>query len=354
MLILAVCWGAPETGQCDQWKTFEHRYAYKLEDVLPATKFVPKQGYWEGYRGNSLVGYVGISKDWTKNLVGYSGKHLETLVGMDKAGVITGAKLVFHSEPIVLIGLKEESLESFLKQYAGKNIRDTISVGGVISIDALTGATVSAVVENTIILETLRKIAARAGIIEVAKGKGRRISQASAVLSWSDLTASGAVKNIVVTDKDLGISSEADVYLEVFLVNVAPPAIGKSLLGDGFYAEVMGNLKKGETPVAIFSQGKGSFKGTGFVRGGVFDRFNVEQGTKQNLFRDKDYRVLSELRAKGAPVIREGGIFIIRDKDFDQTIPFKFNLLLPYRVTAAKKEFKSYSMDYSLPERFME
>src|SRR5262249_51633837 len=152
---------------------------------------------------------------------------------------------VFHSEPIVLIGLKEESLESFMKQYAGKNIKDTLSVGGVISIDALTGATVSAVVENTIILETLRKIAARAGIIEVAKGKGRRISQASAPLSWNDLTASGAVKNIVVTEKELGISGEADVYLEVFLANIAPPAIGKSLLGDGFYAEVMGNLKKG-------------------------------------------------------------------------------------------------------------
>jgi NosR/NirI family transcriptional regulator, nitrous oxide reductase regulator len=90
------------------------------------------------------------------------------------------------------------------------------------------------------------------------------------------------------------------------------------------------------------------------VRGGLFDRFNIEQGTKLNMFRDKDYRVLSELRAKGAPVIKEGGIFIIRDKDFDQTIPFKLNLVLPYRASVTEKKFKSYSMEYGLPERFME
>lgn len=353
IIVLAVCCGAPVTGLCDQWKPFEHRYEYKLEDVLPATKFVAKQGYWEGYRDNNLVGYVGISKDWTKNLVGYSGKHMETLVGMDKTGTITGAKLVFHSEPIVLIGLKEENLENFLKQYVGKSIRDSLAVGGKVSIDALTGATVTAIVENTIILETMRKIAAQAGIIEVAKGKGRKISQAATVLTWDDLTKSGAVKNLVVTDKELGISGE-EVFLDLFLADVTPPAIGKSLLGDVFYADIMDNLKKGETAIAVFSRGKGSFKGTGFVRGGVFDRFNVEQGTKMNMFRDSDYRVLSELRAKGAPAIKEGGVFVVRDKDFDQTIPFKLNLVLPYRASVTKKEFKSYSMEYGLPERFME
>ena len=39
LLVLAVCCGAPKTGLCDQWKPFEHRYEYKLEDVLQANKF---------------------------------------------------------------------------------------------------------------------------------------------------------------------------------------------------------------------------------------------------------------------------------------------------------------------------
>ncbi len=342
----------PLPGYGDQKAMFEHRYEYKLEDVLPATKFVQKQGYWEGYRDGQLVGYVGLSKDWTKNLVGYSGKHLETLMGMDRSGTITGVKLIYHSEPIVLIGLKEESYLTFMKQYAGKNIKDPIAVGGAVSMDALTGATVTAVVQNSIILETLRRIAARAGIITVAKGSGRGISQAYTALTWDELKQSGAVKNITVTTKELGISGE-EVYLDLFVAVVTPPTIGRSLLGEVRYKQVMAELKAGETAIAVFSRGKGSFKGTGFVRGGVFDRFNIEQGTKMHMFTDKDYRHLSEIPASGAPVINEGGVFIVRDKEFDPATPFKLNLVLTYRASAAEKKFKSFSVEYGLAERFL-
>jgi len=342
----------PVTGYGDQKAMFEHRYEYKLEDVLPATKFVQKQGYWEGHRDGKLVGYVGLSKDWTKNLVGYAGKHLETLMGMDRNGTITGVKLIYHSEPIVLIGLKEESYHNFIKQYIGMNIKDTISVGGAVSMDALTGATVTAMVQNSIILETLRKIAAQAGIIQIAKSKGRAISQNDTTMTWDELMKSGAVKNITVTTKELGISGE-EVYLDLFIAVVTPPSIGRNLLGDVRYKQVMAELKAGESAVAVFSRGKGSFKGTGFVRGGVFDRFNIEQGTKMHMFNDKDYRHVSELLAKGAPSINEGGVFIIRNKDFDPTMPFKLNLVLPYRVSAIEKKFKSYSVEYGLAERFL-
>jgi NosR/NirI family transcriptional regulator, nitrous oxide reductase regulator len=342
----------PLTAYGDQKAMFEHRYEYKLEDVLPATKFVQKQGYWEGYRDGKLVGYVGLSKDWTPNLVGYSGKHLETLMGMDKTGAITGVKLVYHSEPIVLIGLKEESYHNFIKQYAGKSIKESLSVGGAVSMDALTGATVTAMVQNSIILETLRKIAARAGIIEIAQSKGRKISQTYTALTWNELVQSGAVKNISVTTKELGISGE-DVYLDLFIAVVTPPSIGRNLLGEVRYQQVMAELKPGETAVAVFSRGKGSFKGTGFVRGGVFDRFNIEQGTKMHMFNDKDYRHLSEIQANGAPSINEGGVFILRDKDFDPCMLFKLNLMLPYRVSATDKKFKSFSVEYGLAEKFL-
>ena len=151
VLILTVCF--PLAAHSDQYKMFEHHYSYKLDDVLQATKFVQKKGYWEGFKDNKLVGYVVISKDWTKKLVGYSGKHLETLIGMDTNGTITGVKLLFHSEPIVLIGIKEDNYLNFIKQYKGKNIKDPVSVGKDISMDAITGATVTAVVQNSIILE---------------------------------------------------------------------------------------------------------------------------------------------------------------------------------------------------------
>ncbi|MEW6738831.1 MAG: FMN-binding protein [Nitrospirota bacterium] len=340
-------------GYSEQWKLFEHRYSYKLEDVLQASKFVQKKGYWEGYKDNKLVGYVFISKDWTSKLVGYAGKHLETLIGMDTNGNITGVKLLFHSEPIVLIGLKEEHYLDFIKQYKGKNIKSPLSVGREISMDVITGATVTAVVQNSIILESARKVADATGVLKVAKGKGRKLSQKYAALTWDELKKSGALKNIVIRHKDLGIEGE-DPFLDLYVGVATQPSIGRSLLGDALYRDIMGRLKNGESAIVIFSRGKGSFKGTGFVRGGVFDRFNIEQGAKVHMLTDKDYRVLSELHAKGAPSIDEGGVFIIRGRDFDPTEPFKLNLILPYRVSVAKKEFKSFYTEYEIPERFLE
>lgn len=340
-------------ARSDQWKIFEHRYEYKLEDVLQATKFVEKKGYWEGYKDNKLVGYVFMSKDWTRKLVGYSGKHMETLIGMDTNGSITGVNLLFHSEPIVLIGIKEESYLSFLKQYKGRNIKESMSVGKEISMDAITGATVTAVVQNSIILESARKVAEASGLLKAAKGSGKKISRKFVALTWEELKKSDAVKNIAVTAKELGLEDEGD-YIDLYVANVTPPSIGRNILGDIFYKDIMSALKEGESAVAIFSRGKGSFKGSGFVRGGTFDRFNIEQGAKVYLFNDKDYKVLSGIKAEGAPVINEGGVFVIRDKDFAPAMPFKLTLLLPYRLSVAKKEFRSFHVEYWIPERFLE
>lgn len=334
-------------------RLFEHRYSYKLEDVLQASKFVQKKGYWEGYKDNKLVGYVFKSKDWAGRLVGFGGKHLETLIGMDTNGNITGVRLIFHSEPIVLIGLREEHYLDFLKQYKRKNIKSPLSVGREISMDAITGATITAVVQNSIILESARKVAAATGVLKVAKGKGRKLSQKYTPLTWHELKKSGALKNIVIRHKDLGIEGE-DPYLDLYIGVATQPSIGRSLLGDALYRDVMRRLKNGESAIVIFSKGKGSFKGTGVVRGGIFDRFNIEQGVKVHMLTDRDYRVLSELRAKGAPSIDEGGVFIIRCKDFDPAEPFKLNLILPHRVSVGKREYESFYMEYEVPERFLE
>lgn len=353
MALVLIILVLPATGLgADQWKLFEHRYPYQPGDVLQAAKFVPKKGYWEAYRDNKLAGYVFLSKDWTQKLVGYSGKHLETLIGMDLNGTITGTKMIFHSEPIVLIGLKEENYQNFIKQYAGKNIKTPLSVGREISMDAITGATVTAVVQNSIILESSRMVASEAGVMKAAKKQERKLSQKFTAMTWEELRQSGAFRNLVITAKELGIEGE-DPYLDLYVAVVTPPAIGRNLLGDALYRDVMARMKGGESALAVFSKGKGSFKGTGFVRGGIFDRINIEQGAKLTHFNDKDYIVLSDIAAKGAPDINEGGVFIVRDRDFEPSASYRVNLVLPYRV-GTKREFRSFHIDYQIPERFLD
>src|SRR5574340_598943 len=143
----------------------EKRFPYKLEDVLKASRFVQKQRYWEGYdKNNKLVGYVMISNDWTKHLIGYSSKPLNTLIGMDTNGVITGIKIISYWEPIFMIGIKDSDYHKFLQQYVGRNIDNSITVGKEITMDAITGATVTAVVQNATNLGTTRSVAAIVGL----------------------------------------------------------------------------------------------------------------------------------------------------------------------------------------------
>ncbi len=57
-------------------------------------------------KGGELLGYVYLNSDFTSS-IGYSGKPIRILVGIDTKGVIRGIKLVDHKEPIVLIGIPE-------------------------------------------------------------------------------------------------------------------------------------------------------------------------------------------------------------------------------------------------------
>lgn len=350
-LILFFVFCYPPSGH-GQWKMFEHRYEYTPGDVLQASEFIEKKGYWEGYRDGKLAGYVFLSKDWTEKLIGYSGKHMETLIGMDTGGIITGVKVLFHSEPIVLIGLKENNYLDFLRQYSGKNIRENVTVGKGISLDAITGATVTAVVQNAIIFKSARKVASLTGMIEYSKGPERRISRKFSEFSWKDLLKSEAIKKIAVTSRELGMEGREN-YLDLYFGIATVPSIGLNVLGEKLYSETMNRLDKGESTIVVFSKGKGSFKGSGFARGGIFERFNIEQQERGYTFRDSDYTILTGIKAKGAPEIKEGGLFIIRGDDFNEGSQFRFNLVLPYRV-GGKKEFKSFSSNYKIPDRFLE
>ncbi len=352
LLFLFFCLSYPLTGHTSHWKFFEHRYKYKLEDVIDAEKFIKKDGYWEGYRDDKLVGYVFLSQDWTKDLVGYAAKHMETLIGMDTKGMITGVKLLFHSEPIVLIGLKEKQYLKFMEQYKDKDIKKTLSIGKQISMDAITGATITALVQNAIVTGSARKVASKTGMLQFAKGISRKISKIYNTQTWKELQDSKAIGNIAVNNKELGFKGD-DIYIDLYFAIIDPPSIGINLLGDRRYKETKEKAKDGKSAILVASRGKGSFKGKAFARGGIFDRFSIEQEDRMYVFRDIDYRILTKIKAKGAPSTREGGVFIIKGEGFDPTKPFKFVLTLPYRVGFDMK-FKSFSREYVIPDRFLE
>jgi NosR/NirI family nitrous oxide reductase transcriptional regulator len=329
----------------------ERRFKYKPADVLEANRFVRQKGYWEGYKDGKLAGYVFLSMDWTPKLVGYSSKPLETLIGMDTNGIITGVKIIAYSEPIFMIGISDEDYHKFLGQYTGRNIKDTLTVGREVTMDAISGATVTAVVQTATILGSARGVADATGMEKIAKRQARRIGKKYSALTWDELLRSGALENITAKNSELGLKGE-DIYISLYFGVLTPPSIGRNILGEKPYNEIMKGLKPGDSAIFIAAQ-LGSFKGTGFAYGGIFSTFELEQGGKKIFFTGEDYENTPDINAKGAPPIREGGVFFIKEKDFDQAAPFKINLILPYYV-GGKKTYKTFSAEYNIPEQFLE
>ena len=71
------------------------------------------------YGGDRLLGHVYLNSDLT-NAVGYSGKPIHILVGIDPQGVVRGIKLVDHKEPIILIGIPEKRVIDAINRDAAR------------------------------------------------------------------------------------------------------------------------------------------------------------------------------------------------------------------------------------------
>ena len=119
------------------------------------------------YEGERLAGYVFLTDDAVR-IPAYSGKPINSLVGIDTAGRITGVAIVEHSEPILAVGISEARLKEFASQYRGKSALDEVVVGaerpGAVAVDTISGATMTVMIENATVMRSARKVAQSRGI----------------------------------------------------------------------------------------------------------------------------------------------------------------------------------------------
>ncbi len=72
--------------------------------------------------GDDVLGWVFLTTDLVST-TGYSGKPIDTLVGIDTDGILTSVQLVKHAEPIVLVGIPESEIKQVTENYAGLDIK---------------------------------------------------------------------------------------------------------------------------------------------------------------------------------------------------------------------------------------
>jgi NosR/NirI family transcriptional regulator, nitrous oxide reductase regulator len=337
------------------------------KDVMPgADSFSPRKGkppYVEAYSAKEgkkdLLGYVFLSTDIV-DIPAYSGKPVVTLIGIDTKGIITGVRILKHSEPILLLGIPESKLLDFISQYVGKSAGDKIEVGkgraqaGSVGIDAISGATVTVIAENQVVMRSAFAIAKQVGIIKAAPKPQAKFTAVSEKLGWDALVKEGSVERLTVKPGEVGEADTGQPHIDMYLGYLNAPNVGRNVLGEESYRRLMADLKPDEHAIFIISNGTGSFKGSGFVRGGIFDRIQVIQDVDTFTFRDVDYLNLYGIAA-GAPTYRESGIFIIRNAAFSAAYPWSL-LFLASKVDqqTGARTFASFQREYWLPARYLE
>jgi len=286
-----------------------------MRDDLPAAPLL---------RGGEAIGWVFITSDFV-GTTGYAGKPIHVMVAVDDDATVIGVQLVQHWEPIVLIGISEARVRALTADYAGLDLVAEAEAGGMAhDLHIISGATVTImVIDDSIVRSGIRVARALGlgGLAPLAPPTGPRFAidpAAEAADDWFTLVGDGTVRRMSL---DVGQVNEAfaamadpraaarphrgepdDTFIDMYAALVSVPAIGEALLGPAEYANLERWLDEGEHAILVAGRGDYSFKGSGYVRGGVFDRIILIQGDDSVRFRDRGHRgsVTSRPRARPA------------------------------------------------------
>ncbi|WP_310620585.1 4Fe-4S binding protein [Flexibacterium corallicola] len=327
-------------------------------------------------KGDKQIGWVWITSDFV-GTTGYSGKPIHTMVAADMDARLLGAQLIEHSEPIVLVGIPDEKIKALTRSYQGIDLVDEAATGGQShDVDIISGATVTIIVIDDTIIRSGLKVARALGLGGLKGGQNGEPKfivkeGASAATDWIDLTGDGTVRRLSldvsqVNSEFAGSNDpraakrpekgpDSDTFIDMNVALVSVPSIGKSLLGEKGYANLQNWLKEGEHAILVTGRGRYSFKGSGYVRGGIFDRIQLVQGDDSVRFRDRMHRRIGTVAAGGTPSFAEMDLFKIpATSNFDPTRPWRLQLLVSRAVGAIEKAFVSFDLGYQLPSKYMQ
>jgi NosR/NirI family nitrous oxide reductase transcriptional regulator len=325
-------------------------------------------------KGGETVAWAFLTSDFV-GTTGYSGKPIHVVAAIDDDAVLTGVKLVAHSEPIVLIGIPNSKMVALTEGYAGLDLKVEADTGGEgHDLDIISGATVTIMVIDDSLVRGGIKVARAlglGGLSVLETGPKRELDMANeAVQDWTTLAGDGSVRRMTL---DVGQVNQAfaemdderaakrpekgepgDTFIDMHMALVSVPSIGRSLLGDHEYENLVEWLDEGEHAILVLGRGMYSFKGSGYVRGGIFDRIQLIQGDNSVRFFDKQHRRLRALATDDSPSFVELELFKIpAEAEFDPAQPFRLQLLVQRSVGALDRVFLTWDLGYRLPDQYL-
>ncbi|AUH33478.1 4Fe-4S binding protein [Paracoccus tegillarcae] len=286
--------------------------------------------------GGALAGYV-FETGPLAPLPGFSGAPINALVTLDLNGRFLDVKLLDHNEPIFVSGLGQAPFHAFFEQYPGLSIADPMVVGNaygrggagsdLVYLDGVTKATASVRIAHESVLAAALQVA-RERMQGVASGPPAAPDpDHDEALSWDDLVAQGLVAHQRVSnaevdqlfagtiwaDDDPEAAAEPDApYLDLWLVDIGPPAIARALLNDATLRELQAfqQISPDDEPFLVIDTGRHGLVSEDFVRNTAPDRLTAEQGGLPVALRDAD--LLVGLSDQVPAALHDGAAMILR------------------------------------------
>ncbi|PHQ69684.1 MAG: 4Fe-4S binding protein [Sneathiella sp.] len=324
-----------------------------------------------------IVGYVFLNTDFV-SAIGYSGKPIEVLIAMTADGHIAAGRLMHHAEPIILSGIPEQKIIDFIAGYKNTDILKMAREKGgePPPVDIVSGATVTIMVIDDSIKRAAVRAAAALGLggltesTKLASPKKSLIIEEGTTADWQTLVGDGSVRRLRLSLEDINAAFAAqgnlkaiarpetgddeEAFIDLYVASLAIPTIARSLLGDREYLNLQKKLKPGQNAFLVMGSGRYSFRGSGYVRGGIFDRIQVVQGEEAFRFIDRGYKNLGRVEAAGTPDFREVALFRTpKGAIYNPAEPWALQLLVQRAIGALEKVFVAFELDYQLPDKYV-
>ncbi len=292
--------------------------------------------------------------------VGYAGRPLDIVAAITPEGIVAGAEIVAHEEPILVIGIPRDALAAYVAAFRGFDVRASAALKPADELakgpHAVAGATItSTVIRDAIVRSARAVLRSRTGAADQAVRLDRETLRRA---SWQSLLAEGSVQRKLVlrgeAAKLLGTQdNEPDkVFIDLWLALATPPPIGESLLGQRIFESELAKIGPEDDLLLIGASGLYSFKGTAWRQSGTFERIEIVQGSLTIRLKSSDHTQVESLHAAGAPELREIALFrIAKSSGFDSTRPFRLDLDLGGAAPSAGPAV--VSLEYRIPDRYL-
>lgn len=335
----------------------------------------------QSYNGDVLDAYAFESVDF-EPIPGFSGTPLDLLVAVKPSGELLGVTVLSQHEPVFVDGLGPAPLMDFVKQYAGKSLRQSIKIVApgtrdprassvAAEISGVAKATASVrIINDTIINSALQVARARLGF-----SRGRDPDRVAHVkpdafepLTFAQMLQRGYIRHLRLSNAEVeksfagtdaegldeqGLADPRGTFVDVYIAEVDVPIVGRNLLGEAHWRKLMGQLD-GAPAMLVLSSGRWTFMPDSFIPGSTPDLIGLAQAEAPVAWRDFVWRDSLDLPVPEGLDLAKSDVAIMRiapQAAFDPASPSQFSIhvvrekgqIFPEKVA------REFTLAYALP-----